>query len=221
MHSETESAVDILRRWQDAGSVWRVVGEGAESVTIGLFRCDGGEEVDRFVSTDLRLVEWLGDRRSSEDPEPEPARDRDLDGRARQARPRDALGRPLPYGSIGVEPFDDRPLSPSEALSTAREYLAEGRPFAAHEVLEGQWKACPSEERALWQGLAQLCVALTHAKRGNLAGASTVLVRATANLRTCTPGTPPPYGPDVDAIVRWIDADHPRDDLSWLETLQL
>ena len=30
-------------------------------------------------------------------------RDRDAAGRPRQSRPRDALGRPLPYGSPGVE----------------------------------------------------------------------------------------------------------------------
>ena len=28
-------------------------------------------------------------------------RDRDAEGRARNARPRDALGRPLPYGAVG------------------------------------------------------------------------------------------------------------------------
>nr|WP_246224112.1 DUF309 domain-containing protein [Pseudarthrobacter psychrotolerans] len=41
-----------------------------------------------------------------------------------------------------------------------------GRPFAAHEVLEARWKAGPAEERNLWQGLAQICVGLTHAARG-------------------------------------------------------
>jgi hypothetical protein len=40
-------------------------------------------------------------------------------------------------------------------------------PFAAHEVLEARWKAGPDEERDLWQGLAQICVGLTHAARGN------------------------------------------------------
>lgn len=232
MHGETSSAVDVLLRWQAAGSVWRVIGGGTGSLTIGLYRCDGGEEVDRLVSTDDRLVEWLGDRRSSEDPlvsdEDDPSRDgssslrdRDQEGRARQARPRDALGRPLPYGSSGVQPFDDRPMSPPEAVRTAREYLIAGRPFAAHEVLEGQWKAGPADERALWQGLAQLCVAVTHAQRGNLAGARTVLVRATENLRSCTRGTPPPYGLDVAGIVGWIDAEHAGDDVSWLQSLRL
>jgi hypothetical protein len=34
-------------------------------VTIGLVRCDGGEEVDRFTSDDPRLLDFVGDRRSS------------------------------------------------------------------------------------------------------------------------------------------------------------
>lgn len=127
----------------------------------------------------------------------------------------------MPYGSPGVEPFDDRPMSPSEALTAAREYLTAGRPFAAHEVLEGQWKAGPDDERPLWQGLAQLCVAATHARRGNLAGARTVLTRATANLRSWGDRTPAPYGIEVAAIVAWIDTEHPEDDLSWLETLRV
>ena len=54
-----------LQRWQDSGAVWEVVARTAGSVTIGLLRCDGGEEVDRFTSDDPRLLEFIGDRRSS------------------------------------------------------------------------------------------------------------------------------------------------------------
>ena len=82
-------------------------------------------------------------------------RDRDIDGRARQARPRDALGRPLAYGAEGVEPVSEEALPPSEALKKARELIAAGRPFAAHEVLEARWKAGPIEDGDLWQGLAR------------------------------------------------------------------
>lgn len=80
-------------------------------------------------------------------------RDRDAAGRPRQKRPRDALGRPLPYGSTGVEPVSEEPLPPSQTLDLARSLVREGRPFAAHEVLEARWKAGPGEERDLWQGL--------------------------------------------------------------------
>ncbi|WP_307101878.1 DUF309 domain-containing protein [Arthrobacter globiformis] len=93
-------------------------------------------------------------------------RDRDALRRPRQARPRDALGRPLPYGSAGVEPVSEEPLPPAQTLVSARSLVEAGRPFAAHEVLEARWKAGPAEERNLWQGLAQICVGLTHAARG-------------------------------------------------------
>jgi hypothetical protein len=54
-----------LQRWQDSGAVWEVLSRKGGSVTIGLLRCDGGEEVDRFTSDDPRLVAFIGDRRSS------------------------------------------------------------------------------------------------------------------------------------------------------------
>ena len=153
--------------------------------------------------------------------EPRSSRDRDVDGRARQARPRDVLGRPLPYGSPGVVPFDDRPLSPLDAIETARAYLTEGRAFAAHEVFEGQWKARPPEERELWQGLAQLCVAVTHTERGNLVGATTLLGRSTQNLRSYTRGPGATYGLDVVAILEQLDAGHSGEDLSVLKSVLL
>jgi predicted metal-dependent hydrolase len=58
----------------------------------------------------------------------------------------------------------------------------EGRPFSAHEVLEARWKDCPEEERDLWQGLAQLCVGLTHSARGNTTGANRLVDRAAIHL---------------------------------------
>lgn len=79
-----------LRRWEDAGGVWRVLIHDREAITVGLYRCDDGEEADRFVAADPQLAEFVAGRTSSQD------RDRDSEGRARQARPRDRLGRPLP-----------------------------------------------------------------------------------------------------------------------------
>ncbi len=124
-------------------------------------------------------------------------RDRDKEGRARQGRPRDALGRPLPYGAEGVEPVPDAPLPPEEALGEARGLVAIGRPFAAHEVLEARWKAGPDEERDLWQGLAQICVALTHAARGNQVGADRLFDRAAGRLAGYAATGRPAYGVDV------------------------
>ncbi|GAA3443527.1 DUF309 domain-containing protein [Planomonospora venezuelensis] len=109
---------------------------------------------------------------------PTPSRDRDPDGRARNQRPRDAFGRPLPHGAEGVERIpDDYAPDAAEALAEARRLLGEERPFHAHEVLEARWKTGPAEERELWQGLAQICVGLTHLQRGNPRGASALLAR--------------------------------------------
>ena len=106
-------------------------------------------------------------------------RDRDDAGRARNARPRDGLGRPLPRGSAGVPtmPHDLDP-DPRAGLAEAQRLLDEGRPFHAHEVLEAVWKGAPEPERELWRGLAQLAVGVTHLRRGNPTGASRLLGRA-------------------------------------------
>ena len=54
-----------LQRWQDSGAVWEVIVRSEHRVTVGLLRCDGGEEVDRFTSDDPRLLAFIGHRRSS------------------------------------------------------------------------------------------------------------------------------------------------------------
>ena len=130
----------------------------------------------------------------------EPDRDRDTEGRARQARPRDALGRPLPYGADGVEPVSEEPLPPEETLEAARELVRAGRPFSAHEVLEARWKAGPAEERDLWQGLAQVCVAMTHAARGNQVGADRLFERAAGRLTAFAATGRAAYGVEVEAV---------------------
>ena len=128
-------------------------------------------------------------------------RDRNEQGRAQQARPRDALGRPLPYGAVGVEPISEEPRPPAETLAYARSLLDDGRPFAAHEALEVRWKSCPDEERELWQGLAQLCVGLTHHERGNTVGASRLIERAAARLERYERGAGPTYGLDLGELI--------------------
>ena len=128
-------------------------------------------------------------------------RDRDANGRARQERPRDELGRPLPYGSVGVSPVPEAALPPDEALAVARRLVEEGRAFSAHELLEACWKTCPATERDLWQGLAQVCVALTHAARGNRVGAERLLDRASGRLEAYRLGAGPTHGVDLAATV--------------------
>ena len=123
----------------------------------------------------------------------------------RNTRPRDALGRPLPYGSTGV---DDQPegirRSPRDSLAEAHRLLVDGRPFHAHEVLEDAWKSGPDSERELWRGLAQIAVGITHAGRGNAVGAARLLERGAANIAPYAAQRP--HGLDVSAIVRWCSA---------------
>jgi hypothetical protein len=129
-------------------------------------------------------------------------RDRDAAGRARNARPRDALGRPLPYGAAGEERLPEGVVrSPEESLALAQELLDAGRPFAAHEVLEDAWKSAPEAERQLWRGLAQLAVGLTHALRGNARGAAVLLERGAGNVAPYAGA--PPHRIDAAALARW------------------
>lgn len=124
-------------------------------------------------------------------------RDRDDEGRPRQARPRDELGRPLPYGAEGVEPVSEDPLPPGETVRFAIQLLDQGRPFSAHEVFEARWKDAPEAEHDLWQGLAQLCVGLTHALRGNATGAGRLLERGNGRLKRYAAAGGPTYGLDL------------------------
>lgn len=119
----------------------------------------------------------------------------------RNTRPRDALGRPLPYGSEGV-PSQPAAVGfdPHAALDEAQRLLDSGMPFHAHEVLEDTWKSAPKEQRLLWQGLAQLAVGMTHAGRGNRSGAIALISRASERLAHFET---PPFGIDVSGLRAW------------------
>ncbi|WP_370968573.1 DUF309 domain-containing protein [Amycolatopsis sp. cg9] len=129
-------------------------------------------------------------------------RDRDTEGRARNARPRDGLGRPLPYGSDGVERQPEGIVrTPAQTLAEAQRLLDDGKPFHAHEVFEDAWKSTDGPDRELWRGLAQLAVGLTHAARGNNVGAVSLLERAAANIEPFR--AEPPHGIDVAGLQAW------------------
>lgn len=114
-------------------------------------------------------------------------------------RGRDAAGRPVPLGSPdAVEPVSEQALPPDDALALARRLLAAERPFYAHDVLEAAWKQAPPAERPLWQGLAQLCVGLTHRQRGNPTVAARLLRRGAGTLALATAA----YGVDVARLAR-------------------
>jgi len=141
-------------------------------------------------------------------------RDRDLAGRPRNARPRDALGRPLDRARAGEGDEripDDLALAGADAAALADQLLRAGRPFHAHEVLEASWKFGPPHERDLWQGLAQVAVGLTHAHRGNARGAVALLRRGAQRVReyqgqaASPPGRDHPYGIEIAAFLAGSD----------------
>lgn len=134
-------------------------------------------------------------------------RDRDTQGRARSARPRDELGRPLPYGAPGVAREEEgHRRSADETLDTAQRLLDAGRPFHAHEVFEDAWKADRTADDAdLWKALAQLAVGYTHQLRGNPVGAARLLTRAADALARYT--STAPHGIDITTLRTW--AAHP------------
>jgi hypothetical protein len=148
----------------------------------------------------------MGTTSSTPSGRPADARDRDDEGRARNARPRDGLGRPLPYGADGVERQPEGVVrTPEQSVAEAQELLAAGKPFHAHEVFEDAWKSGPEEERTLWRGLAQLAVGLTHAARGNGTGGARLLRRGAGAIEewASTAGCPRPYGMDLTGLAGW------------------
>src|SRR3954454_15676835 len=156
----------------------------------------------------------MAEQRSREDAGVDSSADRDRDtaGRARNARPRDALGRPLPYGTAGEERAPEGVVrTPERSLAEAQELLDAGRPFHAHEVLEDAWKSAPEGERQLWRGLAQLAVGLTHAARGNAIGAATLLDRGARSIEPYAGARP--HGIDVPGLARWAREQAPGTDV--------
>ena len=142
---------------------------------------------------------------------PDRDRDRDPGGRPRNARPRDALGRPLDHAGTGAGEGqgagvgedripDDLRLAGPDAARLADELLRAGRPFHAHEVLEASWKTGPAGERDLWQGLAQVAVGLTHAQRGNARGAVALLSRGVQRVRAYQAASPAAASPAASPI---------------------
>lgn len=62
-----DDPVAVLRRWEDAGGMWRVLTSRAGEITVGLFRCDGGEQVDEVRSATPGFAVYLAGRISNLD----------------------------------------------------------------------------------------------------------------------------------------------------------
>jgi predicted metal-dependent hydrolase len=113
-----------------------------------------------------------------------PDRDRNDEGRAENARPRDRFGRPLPRGAVDElsdrEEPDEVVATLDEALARAASLFDDQRFFEAHEFLEWCWKCdeVAPGDRDFWKGVTQVAVGCAHTQRGNGKGALTLLERA-------------------------------------------
>ena len=57
----TESRTDFvakLRRWEDAGGVWRVLSHDRDAITVGLYRCDDGADPQLAEFVAGRQLRW-------------------------------------------------------------------------------------------------------------------------------------------------------------------
>jgi hypothetical protein len=67
--SNPHGAVDVLRRWEVSGAIWRVRRRWPASVEISLMTCTGAEEVDRLTFDDPEVLRYVAGRWSSEEAE--------------------------------------------------------------------------------------------------------------------------------------------------------
>jgi predicted metal-dependent hydrolase len=105
--------------------------------------------------------------------------------RNKPERPRDALGRPQPWGSTNVLELEDfDALSLEENHRLGRQHFNAGRFFPAHEAWETAWKqARGTDEAEFFKGLSQLGAGYVHLLRGNAHGAVRLLERAAGRVR--------------------------------------
>lgn len=57
----TESAVEIVQRWEEHGAAWRAVHVSDELAVVDLCTCTG-EPVDRLESSDPDLIRFIRER---------------------------------------------------------------------------------------------------------------------------------------------------------------
>jgi uncharacterized protein len=106
------------------------------------------------------------------------------DRRQKPERPRDELGRPLPWtepSRLHLPDFDAMSLDENDR--EARRFLRERNFFGAHEAWETAWKkAKGTGEEELFKGLSQMGAGYVHLLRGNAHGAMTLLRRGAMRI---------------------------------------
>jgi hypothetical protein len=128
------------------------------------------------------------------------------DTRQKPERPRDELGRPLPWGEdtrLHLPDLDAMSIEETDAV--ARRFLSERNVFGAHEAWETAWKkAKGSGDEELYKGLSQMGAGYVHLLRGNAHGAMMLLRRGASRVATYAPGT---RGIETEALARRLEAD--------------
>ena len=126
--------------------------------------------------------------------------------RNKPERPRDLLGRPLPWGAEGMlalEDFDALSLDENHELGSA--HARAGEWFAAHEAWETAWKQSrDTDEAELFKGLSQMGAGYVHLFRGNAHGATTLLRRAARRISRYEDGS---RGVSTSALAERLLAD--------------
>jgi predicted metal-dependent hydrolase len=126
--------------------------------------------------------------------------------RNKPERPRDRLGRPLPWeaeGELALEDFDSLTLEENHELGRA--HARAGRWFPAHEAWETAWKqARDTDEAELFKGLSQMGAGYVHLFRGNAHGAATLLRRAATRIAPYEDGS---RGVPTAALAERLEAD--------------
>src|SRR3954447_15040654 len=122
--------------------------------------------------------------------------------RQKPERPRDELGRPLPWDAqtrLRLPDFDA--MSTEENDRAARKFLVDRNFFGAHEAWETAWKQSKGTgDEEFFKGLSQLGAGYVHLLRGNAHGAVTLLRRAESRVGRYPKGHRGIDGPAVAAM---------------------
>jgi hypothetical protein len=64
--TDSDGAVAVLRRWELFGGRWQVLARTESDVTVGLFTCDGGQEMSRVTATNDGFEAFVRERKGSD-----------------------------------------------------------------------------------------------------------------------------------------------------------
>ncbi len=106
------------------------------------------------------------------------------ESRQKPERPRDHLGRPLPWDAENLLHLPDLDaMSADENHEIARRFVAQENWFGAHEAWETAWKkARGTGDEEFFKGLSQMGAGYVHLRRGNAHGAVTLWRRAAGRI---------------------------------------